>query len=192
MTTPLYPIFDKRITDAINQLIKDQIEPWVFLNTGHPLQLKMFNGRIISYQGIGFEGSPRVVFWSQYIEPFLEELTVQQLSAAVKEARERSVDARLLLPEIQNLLLAACRSAFMRMAEIDRNLLGKGFPEKIQLRSTSLEYAAMQAFVNKHVNAELEMWKPKHGYEEWYERNKFFVWIVGIVIAAASLLVKFL
>jgi hypothetical protein len=32
----------------------------------------------------------------------------------------------------------------------------------------------MRAFIDKHVRAELEMWKTKPWYEEWYERNTFW------------------
>ncbi|WOB06886.1 hypothetical protein [Piscinibacter gummiphilus] len=192
MTTPLYPTFEKRIGDAVDVLIRVQVEPWVFLNAGHPMKLSMFDGRPIHYQGIGFEGSPRHVFWGRYIEPFLEDLAIKQIASAVKEARERQVDAKLLLPEVQNLLLAACTKVYRRMAQIDQSLLGKGFPEKVRLRSTTREYEEMSSFIKKHIDAELEMWKPRPWYEGWYERNKFVVWAVGTVIAIAGLAVKFL
>ena len=104
MTTPLYPTFRKRVDDSIELLIKQQVTPWSFLTAGPPFRIKSFDGRQIVYQGVGFEGSPRQVFWSRYIEPFLEELCVSEITAAVSMARERGVDARLLLPELRGLL----------------------------------------------------------------------------------------
>ena len=192
MTTPLYVTFEKRINDAVEQLLHKQVEPWVFFNSGHPIQVKKFDGRNISYQGGGFEGSPRDVFWSRYMEPFLENLVVQEITAAVSAARERRVDARLLLPEVQGLLSSSCGKVFARMAQTDQRLLGKGYPQSVPLRSVEREVASMKEFIEKHVRAELEMWNPKSWYEEWYERNKFWVWAVGMVVAVAGLAAKFL
>ena len=91
MTSPLYPTFHKRINDATEQIIKRQVTPWSFLTTGHPFRVKMFDGQQISYEGIGFEGSPRTVFWSRYIEPFLEDLCVSEIGAAVTLAKEKAL-----------------------------------------------------------------------------------------------------
>src|SRR5438093_762339 len=118
MTTPLYPTFRKRVDDAIEQLIKQQVIPWSFLTAGPPFRIKSFDGKQIAYQGVGFEGSPREVFWSRYIEPFLEELCISEITAAVSMARERGVDARLLLSELQGLLSAGIRKVYTRMADV--------------------------------------------------------------------------
>ena len=78
------------------------------------------------------------------------------------------------------------------MAQTDQRLLGKGDPQSVPLRPVEREVANMKDFIEKHVRAELEMWKPKAWYEEWYERNKFWVWTVGTLVAAAGLVAKFL
>lgn len=190
MTTPLYPTFKKRIGDATEQLIQKQVTPWFFLNSGRPFRVKKFDGREIAYEGIGFEGSPSDVFWSRYIDPFLEALVVTEITTAVSLARERGVDARLLLPEIQQLLNAASRKVLSKMAEVDRRLRGKGFPEKAVVRSVEWESKCMSDFIEEHITSELAMWKPKSKAEEWYERNKFWVWVAGILVAIAGLYVK--
>jgi hypothetical protein len=192
MTTPLYPRFEKRIGDAVEQLLRNQVDPWAFFNSGRPVRLTGFSGRKIEYEGVGFEGSPRHVFWSGYIEPFLEDLVLQQLTAAVIEARERRVDARLLLPEVQGLLLGACRKVFRRMADIDQRLLGRGYTERVPLRPTENEYMRMKEFIDTHIRSELEMWRQRRRYEEWYEQNKFWIWVIGSAVALAGLAVRFL
>jgi hypothetical protein len=58
MTTPLYPTFQKRITDAVEGLLTRQVTPWFFLTAGPPFRIKSFDGREIAYQGLAFEGSP--------------------------------------------------------------------------------------------------------------------------------------
>jgi hypothetical protein len=192
MTTPLYPTFRKRIDDATRQLIQRQVTPWAFLTAGPPFRVKQFDGREIAYQGIGFEGSPRNVFWARYIDPFLEALVVDEIAAAIASAKERSVDAKLLLSEVQGLLIAATQKTFREMAEVDRRLLGKGFPERIPLRSVEHEIGQLSGFISERVRCEVAMWKPKPRLEEWYERNKFWVWLVGMVVAIAGLAAKFL
>lgn len=50
----------------------------------------------------------------------------------------------------------------------------------------------MLAFLNRHVDAELQMWKPRRQVEVWYEQNKFIVWALGAALTAAGLAAKFL
>lgn len=192
MTSPLYPIFRKRIEDATKRVIQDQVTPWAFWAAGTPFKVKQFSGREISYQGISFEGSPRTIFWGRYIDPFLETLAIEEIEFAVTSAKERKVDATLLLPEVQSLLNATIQKVFREMAEIDRPLLGKGFPETAPLRSSEGETAQLCAFIEERVRCELAMWKPRSAVEEWYDRNKFWVWLVGIVVGVAGLAVKLL
>jgi hypothetical protein len=161
MTTPLYPTFKKRVADAIGQLNKHQVTPWFFMGGGRPFRIKSFDGRQISYEGVEFEGSPREVFWSRYIEPFLEELCTSEIMTAVSMARERGVDARLLLPELQGLLSAGVRKVYANMAEVDQRLRGKGYPEKVERKSIEPEIQAMDQFLNERISVEISMWKPE-------------------------------
>lgn len=190
MTTPLYPVFRKRIEDAAERIIREQVTPWAFLTAGSPFKVKQFSGRDISYQGVGFEGSPSNVFWGRYIDPFLEALAIEEIGGAVSSAKERGVDATALLPEIQGLLVAAVLKVFRQMAEIDQRLRGKGFPEKVSLRSTETEVNRLREFIDECVRSELAMWKPRWRVEEWYDRNKFLVWLVGIIVTVAGLAAK--
>ena len=181
MTTPLYPTFQKRVGDSFDQLIKDQVTPWAFFNSGKPMRVNKHDQSVISYEGGGFEGSPRDVFWSKYIEPFMEEICVNEIDAAVNMAEKKNVDATLLLPEVERLLLTGVRRTFSEMAKIDQRLRGRGYPEKIPLRPIETEFQKMKSFIEVRIQSELKMWRPKSKLEQWYERNKFVVWIVGIV-----------
>lgn len=192
MTTPLYPTFRKRVDDAVEQIIKQQVAPWSFLTAGSSFRIKMFDGKQIAYEGVGFEGSPREVFWSRYIEPFLENLCISEIGAASAMSKDRGVDARLLLPEVQNLLSAGCKRVYVSMADVDRHLRGEGSFDRVELRSIDREASIMTQFIEERVRAELAMWKPKACVEIWYERNKFLVWAIGIVVTIIlGLLAKF-
>ena len=182
MTTPLYPTFRKRVDDAIDHLIAQQVTPWSFLTAGPPFRIKSFDGRQIAYAGVEFDGSPREIFWARYIEPFLEALCISEIGIAVSMAKKRGVDAKLLLPEVQGLLSAGFRKVYARMADVDRRLRGKGFPDKVRLMSIESKVRAMENFLDERIRAEVAMWKPKSRLEAWYERNKFVVWVIGAVI----------
>jgi hypothetical protein len=161
VTTPLFPTFKKRVDDAIEKLIEKQVTPWAFLTAGPPFRISYLDGKPIAYQGIGFEGSPRDIYWGRYIEPFLEALCVLEIGAAVSMAKDRQVDGRLLLLELQGLLSVGFAKVYRRMAEIDQRLLGKGYPERIALRPTVRELETMNQFLNSLIRGELEMWRPK-------------------------------
>lgn len=193
MATPLYPTFEKRIDDAADRLLRKQVDPWAFFNAGVSIQLTMFDGRSIRFPtGLEFSGSCRDQFWSRRnIDPFLEDLVVQEIADAVAPARERGVDAKQLLPEVEGLLLSSCKKIFNRMAEIDQGLRGKGYPKSVQRRSVDDKYNQMKAFVEARIQAEIEMWRPKHWHEGWYETNKFWVWLIGTMLTLVGLLVKF-
>jgi hypothetical protein len=192
MATPLYPTFRKRVADAFERLIEQQVTRWSFMTAGSLFRIKSFDGREIAYQGIEFEGSPREVFWSRYIEPFLEQLCISEIEAAVSLAREKGVDARLLLTELQGLLSAGFKKVYERMADVDRRLRGKGYPNSVALRSVELETQRMDKFLEERIMAEIEMWKPKPRFEAWHERNRFWVWLIGVFIAVMGILAKLL
>src|SRR5947199_959383 len=126
MTTPLYPTFQKRVRDAVDLLIKRQVTPWVFMTAGSPFRIRTFDGEQIAYQRIQFAGSPSQVFWTRYIEPFLEDLCISEVAMVLSMSKEKGVDPRPVLSELQAHLSAGCQRVYVRMAEIDRNLRGQG------------------------------------------------------------------
>lgn len=161
MSTPLYPIFRKRINDAFEQLIRQQVTPWVFIKAGPPFRINRFDGRQIAYEGIEFIGTPEAVFWSRYIEPFIENLCISEIDTAVEMAKQRDVNAKLLLPEIQDLLTTGITKVYENMADIDRRLRGKGYPETIPRRSVTFEIDRMETFCKERIQAELDMWQAR-------------------------------
>ena len=192
MTSPLYPTFRNRVHDAFDNLVKQQVTPWSFLATGHPFRIKCFDGRQIAYEGVGFEGSPREIFWSRYIEPFLEDICASEITSAVSMATERGVDGKLLLSELQELLSAGCLKVYKRMADVDRRLRGKGHPESVPPRSIDREIHQIDQFIDERISNELVMWKPKPRREVWFSRNKFWVWLIPILIVLALSILNYL
>jgi diguanylate cyclase (GGDEF)-like protein len=169
MTTPLYPTFRKRVDDAFEQLIKQQVTPWSFLTAGPPFRINAFDGREIAYQHLNFEGSPSDEFWSRYIEPFLEHLCISEIETAVFMSSKKGVDAKLLLPELRELLSAGFKKVYRQMADVDRRLRGKGYPNSVALRSVESEIQRMDNFLDERIMAEIEMWKPTPWLEAGFQ-----------------------
>lgn len=190
MATPLYPTLKKRVTDAIDQLITKQVTPWPFMKAGPPFRISRFDGRPIAYQGVAFEGSPRGAFWGRYIDPFLEDLCISEISAAVMMAKGKGVDGKSLLLEIQSLLSSGFTTVYERMADVDRRLRGKGYPQNVPLRPVEHEIQRMNRFLDERALAEIEMWQPKPWHQDWYENNKFWVWLIGAILSVGGILAK--
>lgn len=188
MANPLFPTFDKRITDATDHIIQHQVIPWAFLKAGPKFSVKRFDGREISYQGVSYEGSPESVFWNGYIEPFLEALAIEEISRATSLSKERNLDLKEVLPQVEGLLISASYEVFDKMAAVDQKLRGKGFPESVPIRSTESEIGRMRSFISSHAKAELEMWKPKSRLQRLYEENTFLTWLIGAIFALTSLI----
>jgi hypothetical protein len=192
--SPISPIMEKFVRDECEKLDRFQITPWAFLKAGPPMRVKDFYGHEICYQGIGFEGSPRHIFWSRYIEPFLEDIVFRAVDQALRLSRERGIHPQRPLLETQGLLNSYVRKTFDRMAEIDRRLRGGGLPGRVALRNTSREQQAMEGFISSRVNAELmstqstrSRWKAMN---EWFREHPLVGWSVTLAVAIAGLLSK--
>ena len=185
MTSPLSALLEKQVEDLWHRLDHEKITPWAFMTAGQLFRVTDFYGRQISYQGIAFEGSPRQVFWSRYIEPFLEEAADKVVKETLSLATEKKQDARVALAEASGLIKSLVRRAFHRMANIDRRLRGNGYPESVAIRSVESNIAQLDVFIDRRVSAELAMLQPKSRVNDFYNDHPFLFWLVGLVIAAA-------
>ncbi|TOL77222.1 hypothetical protein CGH89_25185, partial [Vibrio parahaemolyticus] len=57
----------------------DMVVKWSFISVGPPFETQKYDGTPIRYQGIKFAGSPQQVFWCGYIEPYLENHSLEIL-----------------------------------------------------------------------------------------------------------------
>lgn len=170
-------------------MIRDQVAPWIFMAIATPFRVKRFDGRPITYQGIGFSGSPQQVFWSGYIEPFLESVCVTEVEAAARAARDRGVDAREVLAEVEELVSAGIEKVYREMASVDLRL-SRVESANATPRSVDGEVDRMSAFLSERVRAELAMWVPTSRFEQWHARNKFWVWAIPILISLLSVTIS--
>lgn len=195
--SPLLPVLEKFIRDEWIVLERKQLTPWAFFNSGDKMTVQDFYGRQIGYSGVKFEGSPRLVFWSRYIEPFLEDLAFRSIDLALRLSAEKKIDVRAPLLETQGLLNSYVRKAYERMADIDRRLRGGGFPQSVPPRDTTNEQETMRQFIEARISGELRAVQPSpaprwKAVNLWFKEHPLFGFLVGTAIAILGLLSKFL
>ncbi|MDZ7641688.1 MAG: hypothetical protein U5J62_06680 [Desulfurivibrio sp.] len=183
----LYPIIDKRVRDAVDAVIDRQVVPWSFFKSGKPFRISRFDGREIVYEGIQFDGSPRDVYWARYIEPYLESLCLNEISAATELAEQKGVDARIVFRELERLLKDGVRRVYGRMTDVDRKLRGGGNPRSVKDVDIQPYVLQMDEFIEDQISAELKTYRPISRIERWYRENKFLAWAIGVVIAVVGL-----
>lgn len=57
--TTLFPVTSKLVRNEWENLRRENIEPWAFMEVGDGLHVTDFYGRVIRCRGIHFAGSPR-------------------------------------------------------------------------------------------------------------------------------------
>jgi hypothetical protein len=165
-------------------LRRDQINPWLHLTVG--LTCKDFYGKSITYSGIGFVGSPQMVFWGGYIEPFLKSIIDRSLDYTVQLCVEKTEPLEPALGVAEAFLRRLVCNAYELMSEIDQKLIGKGSSEKTSRRSVERESNAMFSYVAARIRSEILMWKPKPWLTRFYERHPFWFWLATTIISVWS------
>lgn len=155
--SPLHRRTYKVIQDADKELTK-LIHTWRFLNAGPPMRVKKYDGSDICYQGVAFSGSPVLVFWNDFIDPYLENYSIKILQQTSALAMECQFSVEECVEEAKNLLHVMIRRVYGEMAETDRILRGDGinFPQK---RDVSGYIESMSRLVSEHAQIE-KMKKP--------------------------------
>ena len=117
----------------------------------------------VRYLGsVGFEGSPREVFWGGFIEPFLEDIFVWAFEFALNHAEKRKSDRRELILYTRECLMNGVCLTYNRMQNIDRRLRGKGFPDQVSPRDISREINKMQIKLDEYRDSTLAVSKIKN------------------------------
>ncbi|WP_341912615.1 hypothetical protein [Polaromonas sp. YR568] len=188
MPTPLYPVLKQRIDDAVRVFLQNQVTPWAFFRTDKTLTIRTFFGKEITYSGMQFEDTPRDVFWAQ-VDPFLQDMIGKEITAAVAMAKEREVDARLVLPEVQELLFSACKMIYERMLSIDQRLNSQSNPRGGDITIGGL-FVRFEEIIGERIKGELALLKPQSKLRKWYTGNQHIVFIVGTVLTVVGLVLK--
>jgi hypothetical protein len=186
--TNIYPIINKFINDEWEKLRRDQIDPWNFMLSENGFRCKNFYGKQIQYQGVRFEGSPRIVFWGRYIEPFLEDISFRAIDKTIHLCIDKNVILKEPLLETAELLKLLVRKTYNLMADVDRRLRGSGYPDSIGKQDVVGEIAVMDRFIEDRVKSEIAMYKPPAKSIKFYHEHPFLFWSISIFISILSVI----
>ena len=150
--TPLY-VLSKRIVDNWDHDISERLMKWRMFSAQWKLETENFYGKSISYNGIKFEGSPRLVFWEGYIEPFLEDRIIKSLNELENICRNKNINVEDYIHEMESLLKWLVNKTYNNMADIDQILRGGGFPKSVNRVIVSGRIEMMNEYISKAIAA---------------------------------------
>lgn len=141
----------------------EKINKWISVGIAKPFRVTDYFGREIVIQGVGFEGSPRRLFWGGFAEPFLKDFIRKTIEHAVRLADDRGIERAGALLEARRLLRSMVTWAFHSMRKVEINHLNRPRqtnasrnPPPIRWTDTAPLVARMNAFVDEIVNG----WPP--------------------------------
>jgi len=182
MPSAAFPELQNFVRDEYRRIEQDHVIPWNFFNAGPPMHVVDFYGKQISYAGLEFSGSPRDIFWGNFIEPFLQDLVVRTAAQAVKFGDEREIDREDVLEDTKILMDGIIHAAYNRMQDIDRRLRGGGYPLSVDPVDISEKRAHMERFVVEILNG----WRAKPSWlvraSKSFERHQIIYWMIGLVV----------
>jgi len=144
----------KRVGDLYNEIDNEKLKPWVFINTGKPVRVTKHDGSVIHYEGVRFEGAPRLIFWSDdFIPPIIENVIVKAFDQTIEECRKNNKDPKPYVYETNLILADLIVRVYNRMAYIDSKLPSKGTPKNAQRKDVNDEINKMNECLKGHYEA---------------------------------------
>ena len=141
--TGLYPLIQQRVAEEAQPLF-DRLQAWRMMSSGTGLATTDIHGKPVRYSGGKFQGTPRVVFWGGFFEPFISKAAQQSLQWTIDSCRQRNLDAKEYLTETRDLLGLLVEGVYEHMARTDQLLRGGGFPDSISPTNVSPKIEAMK------------------------------------------------
>lgn len=181
---------------------------------GGQTNVEDFKGGRIAYGGILFEGSPPLVFWNA-----VERYLVQQVHKAFQRWEKETVTysepvRRASLERTGGLVRAFVATVVQKAVTTDQALRGRGTPKTDIPHGSSGAQTGANAAIHKLTKAHLELlpvvkaeepltvgrgfvdaespralWK---WIEDFYSNNKGLIWLIGLLIAAAPFVLRYL
>jgi len=145
------------ISTQANDLLEHRVNPWIFFDTGKSVTITNFYGKIISYNGVEFSGTPRQVFWDGFISPFLEALIVSDFQWAHQFSKDNNLPQKEVFLLTHDHLDETIARVYFTMQSIDQRLRGHGFPDKVAKRSIDHEIETMRLFLNKQYDSSMTL-----------------------------------
>ena len=74
------------------------------------------------------------------------------------------------------------------MADVDRRLRGRGYPDTIWKQGVVGEIAVMDRFIDDRVQSEIAMYKPPAKSIKFYHEHPFLFWSISIFLGILSVI----
>ncbi len=148
--TPLYPVM-RRFVHELDRITSKTLLKWRMSCAKWLLHVEDYYGKPIHYEGVEFEGSPRLVFWDRFIEPFLENGIVNALRKIREECVSRNLEPGEYLEEMKEVLRLWIQKTYIDMARTDQVLLGKGNPNSVQAVDVSPKISSMYEYLDSEI-----------------------------------------
>ncbi len=82
-----------RKTEEKYRTLSDMLMKWKMFPANNKLKIKKYNGEYVSYSGIKFEGSPKIVFRS-FFDPYIEAFCLEIIRGIIEYLKERNISFR--------------------------------------------------------------------------------------------------
>lgn len=191
--TSFYPTIKHRFEVFSSKLIKEKITPWLFM-VDSGVKIEKADGSFINFKGVGFEGTPRDIFWGNFIEPFLK----NELVSIMEDIKSEVFKFNLPLKEVDKALKETValydeviKKVYEQMADVDQRLRGKGNPQSVEKVDVSEKIDRMKVFINENaqsVSNRIKFSKQNLKASENFKLASFAISIVAMVISVASII----
>ena len=148
--SPIFNLIQKKIKDEYMNLSKNKVQPWFALHSGKKLRIEDFYGKTINYEGINFEGTPKMTFWDDYIDPFLEDIIIKNIRQTTRLCREYGIAKKKPFSETEELLKTLVYNIYYSMNKLC----------KISFKKLETKIKHMNGFIDKTIDSECKLKRP--------------------------------
>jgi len=193
----LIPKIKKLTKKEEGQIIKNQITPWLTGFAAGKLKVKKFDKTLIKCSGILFSGSIRSLFWNNYIEPFLEDVTDRLIKKIAEECLANNLEIKTELHELSKNLQGMYKNVYEAMSRTDQKLRGNGFPNSVPKRDITNEIANMDTYLQQQITMEIAKYNERKKLDNLKQKYSvknlwsITLWstVIGAIISAVITLI---
>lgn len=172
-TSPLFSYLQKYVQNSYQNLAQNKVYPWYDLQLGKPFKGENYYGTKINYDGIKFEGSPKTIFWENYIEPFLENIVIDAIKEASTLCEKHKTRGKAPYEDLRRLLKIAVMNVYSNMNSIC----------SIPQEDLILKINNLEAYIDKAINNAIKLMPSK----KWYTSKTIIAAIItGVFVLVAS------
>ena len=142
--------------NAFESAMKHKIANWHVMIANNNVKIETFDKRQLSIQGVGYSGTLVTQYWS-FFDPFIQDY----ISTKSKEIRIKSIDMHIDTPQslkiFRDNMQVSIRIIYNKIAETDRLMRGKGFPDNVSLVPVDTEIKHMEHYLDEKIDAQIDI-----------------------------------